>query len=286
MRYVLLFSDGTITLGAVDDDSSYTVWARRGWRQGVTELARRVNRRHHGKITNLEIQSHGEQGKIVVDHHHDIDHRSVANFGAMLRPIMAPGGLIEILACLVAGVAYHTPQEGPSQYSPEIADAYWGAYLKDPVFLNRQNKMERITDPQRVAGYSSTVNKSKASFLRHEGNGLEFCLTLARTSGAIVRAASIVQVEELSHTNSFDNDDTPFPISRDYDRFGEWEGHVWDFTPDGKVNYLGCNLPRHSVRFPKAQIGPQLTYNARGQGGRDTDVGQRQQRLSHNPLPV
>lgn len=294
MRYVLLFSDGTITIGANDLEGKYCVWGRKGWRAAVGDLAKLVESRpREGKITNLEVQSHGSPGRIVVGgkEENDINNDTVATFGAMLRPIMAPGGLIEIMACKVASFSRATFEDGPIQYSPAIVDGYFGGIETAAVYLDKVDGNAVVIPYQgeRLANFKKLIAKCRTQRMSSRDNGLKFCLTLARTSGAIVRAAMLSQAEEIG-----DFDDGYFvphwtqthPISRDFDRFGDWEGPVWDFMPNGVVKYLGSNLPRHNVRFPKQPVGPQLTYNFREQGGNSAAIGQRPQRMNRSPLPV
>ena len=135
--------------------------------------------------------------------------------------------------------------------------------------------------------YQKRIAELRTQNFGDEGNGLQFCLTLASTSGATVRAARLVQAEDNGDLYWSDGSVTQLhPIMRDFDRFGDWEGPVWDFMPNGSVKYLGCNLPRARLRFPTQQVGPQLTYNFREQGGQDPETGQRPQRMNRSPLPV
>jgi hypothetical protein len=286
MRYVLLFTDGTITIGANDQRSPYTVQARKGWRDAVTELAYRVKHSKEGRITNLEIQSHGYPARIVVDHNDDINHENVHIFGAMLRAIMAPGALIEIMACLVAAVQSRPSDGEETQYSPAAAKAYWDGLLKAPY--SSVGGFHPMTDDERATSEKNVAAARKLN-LGAAGNGLNFCLALARASGCVVRASSLVQAEEIGDVRDGVEADGLTPrwkathsISRDYDRFGDWEGAVWDFLPNGDVKFLGANLKRHRVRFPQSE----LASNLREQGGQSAGVGQRPQRINRAPLPV
>lgn len=297
MRYVLLFSDGTINVGANDSEGKYFVWGKKGWQAAVGELSDLVKSRpHEGKITNLEIQSHGLPGKIVVGEGQYITYENVAEFGAMLKPIMARGGLIEIMACTVAGLgrgAFRTDAKW-NTYPPGVIEEYFGGLAKDLVALEKQgdgsHKVVRLSgkDLDRVL---DVIRHQRVQAMGPEDNGLEFCLTLARTSGCTVRASRLTQAEEFGDHADYSDPVNPtytptHIIMRDYDRFGDWEGPVWDFMPNGSVKYLGCNLPRHRLRFPVKQVGPQLTYNFREQGGQSASNGQRPQRMNRSPLPV
>lgn len=294
MRYVLLFTDGSITVGAYDETSKNLVRSGKDWRSAVSDLTARVRRRHQGKIVNLEIQSHGKPGEIVAQGG-NITNDNVAQFGGMLRAVMIAGGLIEVMACNVAGFGIRTFREGSLRYSPEVLAAYFGGMDKDPVRMEKQPDGSQVV--KRLGWKEAAFAKGRTAEWRtlpmsYSQNGLEFCLTLARTSGAIVRASSLVQVEEFGDTADSDGINTTYKIDhvimRNYDRFGDWDGPVWDFMPNGTVNYLGCSIPRHRIRFPVHTVPTpqQLTYNFREQGGNDAGLGQRPQRIDRNRLPV
>ena len=145
-----------------------------------------------------------------------------------------------------------------------------------------------MTDGERDT-LEKNVGAARKLNLGTQGNGLNFCLALARASGCVVRASSLVQSEEIGDVRDGVESDGFTPkwkathfISRDYDRFGDWEGAVWDFKPNGEVKFLGANLPRHKVRFPQSE----LACNLRDQGGQSADMGQRPQRINRAPLPV
>jgi hypothetical protein len=68
-------------------------------------------------------------------------------------------------------------------------------------------------------------------------NGLDFCVRMARGSQCIVRASEVEQTEVSGDTIEFDT-------------FGDWEGRVWDFMPDGSITYLGYCLSRAGIPYP------------------------------------
>jgi hypothetical protein len=74
-------------------------------------------------------------------------------------------------------------------------------------------------------------------------NGLDFCLRFTRVSNCIVRASETLQYETSKD-------------SRNFDTFGDWDGRVWDFLPDGNIKYLGKNLRRVGLVFPETWSGP------------------------------
>jgi hypothetical protein len=294
MRYVLLFSDGTITVGDYDAMGPYFVWGKKGWRDAVNQLTAKVRKRREGKIVNLEIQSHGHAGTIVVPGG-NITNDNVAQFGGMLRAVMANGGLIEVMACNVASFSHFTFRDGTLSYSPDVQEAYFGGLEKDPVRMVKQDDGSQVVTRlgwKEAPFAAQRISKLRGQLMSYRDNGLEFCLTLARTSGCVVRASSLVQAEEfgdISDGNPLNQSyTTNHFIMRNYDRFGEWDGPTWDFKPNGTVKYLGCSPPRHRLRFPvhKVDTPQQLTYNFREQGGNTTEVGQRPQRMNRNPLPV
>jgi hypothetical protein len=294
MRYILLFSDGSIHVGANDEASPYLVEGEKNWRAGVAELARRVNSRGQGKITNLEIQSHGRPATIVVSQREVIDYQSVFSFGTMLKPLMAPGGLIEIMACQVASYDPRALDPRMPTVHSSATHEYWDGFSDAAVILkqgpDRRHRVEPLTGVA-LTQFREKIALQRTMLIGPGGDGLGFCLNLAHASGATVRASRLTQNEEYTEVDigkAAENIVQDHPIMMDYDRFGDWEGPVWDFMPNGTVKYLGCNLPRHRLRFPAAEpAGPQqLTYNFREQGGQNASGGQRPQRMNRSPLPV
>ena len=81
----------------------------------MSNLSVKVLGANEGKITNLEIQSHGLPAEIVTTPNDHIDYRTVAEFGTSLRPLMAQGALIEIMACQVASIV---PRNATSTREP------------------------------------------------------------------------------------------------------------------------------------------------------------------------
>jgi hypothetical protein len=69
------------------------------------------------------------------------------------------------------------------------------------------------------------------------------------------------------------------------DSIGNWEGHVWDFYPDGEVKYLGMNLARGqgSIAYDD---GHQADVGMRPMGGIEAGSPLRSQRLNRVPLAV
>jgi hypothetical protein len=70
-----------------------------------------------------------------------------------------------------------------------------------------------------------------------KNNGLDFCVRMARSSQCIVRASEVEQTETSGDIIEFDT-------------FGDWEGRVWDFMPDGSITYLGYCLSRAGIPYP------------------------------------
>jgi hypothetical protein len=178
-----------------------------------------------------------------------------------------------------------------------VLDAYLGGLEKDRVGWTKDKAtgkqyVTRIEsqDKAQLDRWQAEGEERRRTLWSYRDNGLQFCLTLAQTSGAVVRASSLTQAEEYGEQWELNGTDmkyttTDHAIMHDYDHFGDWEGPVWDFMPNGSVKYLGCGILRHKLRFPEHQ-NPQLTYNFRDQGGNSSDIGQRPQRINRNPLPV
>ena len=275
-----------ITMPPSMDKARHVINVRNGWRPALARLRTVLDWNNPGTgnlISKLEINCHGLPGKLLLPSESAsglVDHKCVAEFGAMLKPNLATGAMIELLACSVAGIELHMDSIGPddrnqptAKYSKAILEEYWGAYDRAPIFLNQDHRVHVLT-----GGDAQYVHKRMKMASQYEwgpeGNGLRFCLNLAAASGGIVRASDVLQWE----TNSSD------PRSA-VDAIGDWEGHVWDFYPDGKVKYRGMDLPRGQGSI--AAAGDHLTrIGMRPMGGIENESPLRSQRLNRVPLAV
>lgn len=86
--------------------SAPQVDATAGWRSAVAELGhRRLTYDPHIAISSLEIQCHGMPACLLLPDDTPkglINHATVAEFGLLLKPHLATGALIELMACLAA----------------------------------------------------------------------------------------------------------------------------------------------------------------------------------------
>ncbi len=283
MRYVLWSGRATgINLPATHYEARRMVDASAGWRRAVAELGqRRLAFDPHTAVSCLEVQSHGQPARLLLPDESPrglIDHTNVTEFGLLLKPHMATGSLIELLACEVAAVDCQVPLKvqpdgsqwpgapdgaAPYDYGESINSQYWAPWEADRTRRNQ-----------------SSAQRTQASFAIRRSykwppkvDGLSFCLALAAASGAIVRASNASQIETKGS-------DLPFAV----DTFGDWEGLVWDFLPNGEVRYLGSKLQRTQPVVTWRASEP--SHNARPMTGLTADVGLRVGRPDRNRLPV
>lgn len=286
MRYVMWSGDTSIGIPRIDQNRDRLITVRSGWRAALSDLWLKLAALpQDARISAFEINCHGHPACLFMPNG-NVDYTNVAEFGTILRPMMMRGALIELLACCVASIG-RLPHDDEARElqrcSPAVQAAtheYWDAVEKDAGYLQSDNTVARpadFLDADRLAARTKRVEQMRTLQLPAEGNGLEFCLTMARTSGARVRAAWVSQWEENTQFGG--------AFTRDLDRFGKWEGPVWDFLPSGTVKYLGFNPPRDKLMYPEQHIGPQLTLNSRGQGALH-DGSLRPQRLDRAPLAV
>jgi len=240
------------------------------------------------QITKLEINCHGLPGRLVLPNLSPsgvVDHTSVAEFGALLRPNLSAGARIELLACKVAAVEFELtedarsgilhpidPKQPAATYSPSILDEYWRVYDTAPITMDSTKGTAIMQTGVQAHRTRVSIAIARQYEWGPKGNGLRFCLNLAAASGGIVRASDVSQVELL-------NSDPRIAV----DTIGNWEGHVWDFFPDGRVKYLGLNLPRSQGHI--AFTGEHLaSIGIRPMGSIDAQSPLRGQRLNRVPL--
>ncbi len=249
----------------------------KGWRTALLDMPKRNGAGWEEPITQLEINCHGKPGKLFLPTESGpglVDHTSVDEFAGMIRPSLATGVLIELLACQVAahgGVVRDEekdPQVVRCTYSEAVMTEYWGAYERDAH--NRRAGTMYIMEGKEWEDRLARVAVWKRYDWGRADNGLYFCQRLAAMSGGIVRAADLKQDEESD------------PVRRSTDLAGNWEGHVWDFYPDGHVKYLGWNLPRTQAPITLLPAEPYT----RPMSATASATPLRQQRLNRAPLPV
>ncbi len=288
MRFAIWSGVATgITMPPSMDKARHVINVRNGWRPALARLGTVLDWNTPGagnQITKLEINCHGLPGRLLLPSETKsglVDHTCVAEFGAMLRPNLVSGALIEVLACSVAGIELQMGDLGPTdpslpttQYSASIQAEYWGAYQSAPTYIGRTSYPQKVLTGERAQTVRKRMTVASQYEWGLEGNGLRFCLSLAAASGGIVRASDVIQMEVADYS--------PRAAT---DAIGDWEGHVWDFYPDGKVKYRGMNLPRNQGSI--AAAGDHLTtVGMRPIGGIENESPLRSQRLNRVPLAV
>ena len=82
-------------------ESAFVVRVKKnGFEAAMKELAELAQR--NGKKRHLEIHCHGLPAKLLLGANNAVTNYNVRAFGIALRQVLLPGGLIELLACLVA----------------------------------------------------------------------------------------------------------------------------------------------------------------------------------------
>ncbi|MBX3281580.1 MAG: hypothetical protein KF756_03795 [Acidobacteria bacterium] len=228
-----------------------------GLNQGLSDLAALTAK--FGKKRRLEIHCHGLAGAIDLGGDRSVSNHNVRGFGIALKAALLPGGLIEVLACLVAS------QEGegslltaPISRIEGYREDYHGAIR---LIRTRDYDREARFMPSAEVGADGKVQYGASKWgmgrtrLPHYGgrftprekplvddplgffrpafehDGLRFCLELASSSGCTVRAAVRSQIEEGTLTG----------YERLHSPIGNWEFEVFDFQPDGHIQFLGSS---------------------------------------------
>jgi hypothetical protein len=251
-----------ISLGHELERHPYTIRVENGKLEAALDhLANLV--KWEGVADCIEFHCHGAAAQLFVAAEPQVvDHRSVQRFGEQLRPFIRPGGMLELLACQVAlqdysgSIAslpeniegYNAVYHGSLQRA--LIGKRWSSKPKSqPTPEERINRKVKISKPTELSDAEKakiastkifnadedfgtkfefhgrgTINPKNKLTVAREEDGLLFCLTLARSSGAIVRAGIRIQFEEAKNGVSL---------------IGNWEGPVFDFFPGGNVTYLG-----------------------------------------------
>ena len=237
---------GEIDIGSDYDDKALVKVQSGGLREALRMLA--VKAGGLGKRSHLEIHCHGLPAQLCLGGLTGVTMHTVQSFGVALRVALRRGALIECLACKVAS---QTKSDGnwedmlraPKSRIAGYREDYHGAirlrktrrYYNDPTLGPTQMPSYPNPFQTELQGYGRDFFKRdqpiadnpKLSF-RPDPNrdGLKFCLTLANTTGCVVRAAVTTQMEETP--------DAASPV-------GDWENEVFDFYPDGVVRFLGAS---------------------------------------------
>ena len=231
-----------INIGTEYDPKALVRVRAGGLRHAMEELA--VKALNVGKRSHLEIHCHGLPAELLLGGRGGVTMRTVESFGVALRAALRPGGLIECLACKVACQTtasgnWEAVITAPKSQIENYREEYHGALR----LRKTQKYYKAILRPTQEPGITFDSSKQlygRTSLKRDQPipddpkvyfkpdpdrDGLKFCLNLARTTGCVVRAPVTTQYEEASG---------PSPI-------GEWENEVFDFDPDGKVEFQGAS---------------------------------------------
>jgi len=299
MRFAIWSGAGTgIGMPSSMEKARHILSVQEGWRTALRKLPNAPGGTVALElISQLEINCHGGPGEIRLPDRSAkglVNNTNVEEFGAMLRPSLASGALIELLACQVANTFTYvlapevilpdgkkvypptgvdTSKATPTTYSPSVIEEYWGAYEKDMIRPGPEEGGSRELDEAEVKTQLAYMPFRKQYEWDLQYNGLRFCLRLAAASGGIVRAGDFSQKERSRFSRGYSTD-----------VFGNWEGHVWDFYPDGRVKYLGINLPRTQGKI--TFNGGLQNLNGRTMGGITEESPLRGQRLNRTPMPV
>jgi hypothetical protein len=276
-----------ITMPTSMEKARHVLNVRHGWRAALGRLREVLDWNNAGagnQITKLEINCHGLPGRLLLPDlsvKGVVDHTSVQEFASLLKPNLVKGALIELLACSVAGVEFSVDDLGPVDfnqpkvtYSKSLLEEYWGAYDIAPTLIGHTDAPATVQTGNAASRTRKNIAIAKQYEWGPDGNGLRFCLALAAGTDCVVRASDVLQWETL------DNDPR---IA--VDAIGNWEGHVWNFYPDGKVKYLGMDVSRSqgSIAFSGDHL---ATIGSRPMGAIEQDSPLRGQRLNRVPLAV
>jgi hypothetical protein len=153
--------------------------------------------------------------------------------GWMSEYARASGGLSRLMImCHGIASGVHDSLQGVS-----TSDLGFGlAFCKEGLNLQNVSKARVLGGRvQQMIVYACGPARTRAGFQNTSADGRRFCSELAGYSGATVYAATDTQYYTMNRSPSFFR--SLFGIGpQDYIDFGEWEGTVLRFTPDGRVS--------------------------------------------------
>ena len=245
--------------GSIEASSDHMI---RFTRESVADICSRiipekVNQYGPHRFNWLEIHAHGEPGKILLGSD-GVTSANVNDFGNALRSYLQPNGVIEVMACEVAGGKV----KSSPRFEMQMDIKKMGMGVTDGMSKH---------DPRR-AKYMNAVYETifHDSSLRQQHAGMALCSQLATSSGCTVRAACWIQVEEdAKWSENMSKGERAFRRKRGFQpyssgpapvipreagdvdikiftEFGHWEGPVYEFLPGGGLNYLGDGLKRYT----------------------------------------
>ena len=144
----------------------------------------------------------------------------------------ASGGLSRLMLMChgIAGGVYDSPQ------GLCTSDLGFGlAFCKEGLSLQNVSKARVLSGRvQQMIVYACGPARTRSGFKSTAADGARFCSELAGHSGATVYAATDTQYYAMNRSPSFFRNLLGIG-PQDYIDFGEWEGRVLRFTPDGRV---------------------------------------------------
>jgi len=214
--------------------------------------ALRLRAIQYGKAKGLEIHCHGKPAVLKLGSENGITRRNVEWFGTQLRSAILQGGLVELLACRVAAQGATDDSNSLTEVDPDNIKGYVPEYHGRIQELYRGKRWKTNYDHLIHSGATNT-SWDAGEFDRRtkwipipDQDGLEFCLSLANSSGAVVRAALTPQAEEAVDYGYGTESDLRPPVSP----IGDWEGPVFDFYPGHSVKFYGMAPFRNSSFGP------------------------------------
>ncbi|MCC7308648.1 MAG: hypothetical protein IT173_13870 [Acidobacteria bacterium] len=267
--YYLWDPFNSIIIGSVaynDSESKFLVEVKRpnGLQPALDQLG--VLATSYGKKVRLEVHCHGDPGILHLGDQRAISNLNVRTFGAAVRQAVVPGGLIELLTCLVASqvgdgnlltapkhriMGYREDYHGAlrlrrtREYDKAMRFTREGTVGADgkAVFSEPKWTMGRAKHPHyggRFTLRENPIQEDPNAYFRPDfsQDGLRFCVDLAISSGCTVRAAVAPQYEEGGLSENRRLAGTPI---------GNWEYEVFDFNPDGRIQFLGSSPYRGPI---------------------------------------
>jgi len=226
----------------------------RDWSQALPEFVQK----YPNQAESLELDCHGSPGTIYLQP--EITTGSLPAFAAALRGLLRANPLIEVLACRVANYPVRALIAAWQGIPTRKADVeFLTAWLDNTVAHEGGRGAVALINPGAkevpkppkppspvILGDTARVARLAIEYgqvnIGNSPNGPLFCSQMARCLGGRVRAAMASQPAAMTSGMGL----CEFLNTPDYRvmPIGNWAGHVFEFSPNGSVTYLGENVSR------------------------------------------
>lgn len=244
--YLVNTANGIIVYSGIM--TSADAFINREWNIGLPDFLSAIPPATYDAV---EIHCHGLPAEIRLKPF--VDKNNVAQFGNLLKRVLKPTALIEVLACLVARfdidrLVKYLEKSNVNAADLETIRPFFEQYTNfNKVRLKKEYDLSRgIRRDFYPASFKAMATpdlawktaidlsiKYEGLYGQKEENGAKFCIELAKASGATVRSSWYSQAQDRTIEGE------------KAELIGDWEGFVFDYTGTGlKQVYFNPERPQ------------------------------------------